>query len=409
MENELRAIALRRIAEISSDLLIVSDASGHIVHANEQFFTRLGYTPSDIAAKAVRAASLYAGGEKEARRVTLRLMKNTVLQNYRTRLHAADRARLIDVNLTLVGVPPCSRSPSWIVGINRDIMELERLFREVREIELDNYAAPFLQSAHSAAAFLTDRSGRIIYCTGAILETVGFHAEELLGRKVFGLFWGGRDAERHFLRSSLKHRDRNRRPADLYWQPCSLKHKKGHEVSARMTHRFYSSDPENEHRVTSVLLIVQELSRVKRTAFLSYAEEDSAQTRQIAKALKCLGIKTWMYEMDLRVSRPIPSEIEHAIDRCDFFIAFMSPHALKSDWCRDELDQALMVEKERDMSIVPVLLRACQIPSRIRTRRYADFTAGLAKGLVDLLGHVCPEHLASPVVLALQAVLPNDR
>jgi hypothetical protein len=82
--------------------------------------------------------------------------------------------------------------------------------------------------------------------------------------------------------------------------------------------------------------------------FLSYAEEDWEDARQVTAMLREHGIYTWNWH-DHRGGRFI-EEIENAIKQADGFIALMSPYFLASQWCRDEWEMAF--QREHDLRAV---------------------------------------------------------
>lgn len=107
--------------------------------------------------------------------------------------------------------------------------------------------------------------------------------------------------------------------------------------------------------------------------FLSYAEEDWEDARQVTAMLRERGIYTWNWQ-DHRGGRFI-EEIGNAIRQADGFIALMSPDFLRSQWCRDEWELAF--QREHDMRVInPGQVFVYVLEVADTPRHEADFLRG---------------------------------
>ena len=71
--------------------------------------------------------------------------------------------------------------------------------------------------------------------------------------------------------------------------------------------------------------------------------------------------------------------------------------SVNSRWVKEELNTAVMRRiSENDLRILPVLIRACEIPTPLRHIRYADFRDNHEEGLALLLESLVPEHQIWP-------------
>ena len=114
--------------------------------------------------------------------------------------------------------------------------------------------------------------------------------------------------------------------------------------------------------------------------FISYAREDSEFTFRLAKDLREAGARLWLDQMDIQPGEHWDRSVENALGNCRSLLVVLSPTAVGSTNVMDEISFALETNKQ----VIPVLLRSCEIPFRLRRVQYIDFTAEYQDG-VDLL------------------------
>src|SRR5262249_13947520 len=73
--------------------------------------------------------------------------------------------------------------------------------------------------------------------------------------------------------------------------------------------------------------------------------------------------------------------VEEALQTCQGMLAVLSPEALASHNVMDEVSYAL----EEGKIVIPIFLRPCTIPFRLRRLQYIDFTADYNTGFSQLL------------------------
>jgi formylglycine-generating enzyme required for sulfatase activity len=115
--------------------------------------------------------------------------------------------------------------------------------------------------------------------------------------------------------------------------------------------------------------------------FFSYARKDSAFVLRLAKELREVGVNLWLDQLDILGGQRWDRAVEDALQTCQGMIAVLSPEALASHNVMDEVSYAL---EERKI-IIPILLRSCTIPFRLRRVQYIDFTADYQTGFSQLL------------------------
>ena len=89
----------------------------------------------------------------------------------------------------------------------------------------------------------------------------------------------------------------------------------------------------------------------------------------------------WLDQLDILGGQRWDRAVEEALQTCQGMIAVLSPETLASHNVMDEVSYAL---EERKM-IIPIFLRSCTIPFRLRRVQYIDFTADYQTGFSQLL------------------------
>jgi restriction endonuclease Mrr len=78
------------------------------------------------------------------------------------------------------------------------------------------------------------------------------------------------------------------------------------------------------------------------------------------------GVPVWFSEWELKPSDSIADKIEHALAASDALVVLLSPAAVESSWVNRELDAFLSRQlRDRAVSVIPVVLKDCQIPASL--------------------------------------------
>lgn len=115
--------------------------------------------------------------------------------------------------------------------------------------------------------------------------------------------------------------------------------------------------------------------------FFSYVRSDTEFVLKLAQELRSAGVNLWLDQLDILGGQRWDRAVEEALETCQGMIVVLSPEALKSNNVMDEVSYALGENK----LVVPVLLRSCAIPFRLRRIQYVDYTAGNDVGFSQLL------------------------
>jgi hypothetical protein len=115
--------------------------------------------------------------------------------------------------------------------------------------------------------------------------------------------------------------------------------------------------------------------------FFSYVRKDSEFVLKLAKELRASGVNVWLDQLDISGGQRWDHAVEGALATCQGMIAVLTPESLVSNNVMDEVSYAL----EEGKLVVPILLRSCTIPFRLRRVQYIDFTADYDTGFAQLL------------------------
>ncbi|MHB1463286.1 MAG: toll/interleukin-1 receptor domain-containing protein [Armatimonadota bacterium] len=109
--------------------------------------------------------------------------------------------------------------------------------------------------------------------------------------------------------------------------------------------------------------------------FLSHSHVDEDYVTQLATKLEKDDIKVWFAKWDLNIGHELTIKISEGITSSDFLAVILSPDAVKSAWVQFELTPKLYDDiTKRDVSILPILYKDCEIPQILKGRKHADFS-----------------------------------
>ena len=113
------------------------------------------------------------------------------------------------------------------------------------------------------------------------------------------------------------------------------------------------------------------MPREETKFFVSYAREDAQFALRLVKELRAAGANLWVDQLDIRAGDHWDRAVEKALKACGGMLLILSPDAVASDNVMDEVAYAL----DNGKRVVPVVVRECQIPFRLRRVQYIDFGA----------------------------------
>ena len=122
--------------------------------------------------------------------------------------------------------------------------------------------------------------------------------------------------------------------------------------------------------------------------FISYSRRDSEFVRRLQGELESRGRDVWVDVEGIRDAEVFPEALRRAIESSDAFVFVISPDAVRSPFCTQEVEHALELNKR----VVPLLLRPvpdAELPEGIRVRNWipvaqGEFDPGLKRLLAAL-------------------------
>ena len=115
--------------------------------------------------------------------------------------------------------------------------------------------------------------------------------------------------------------------------------------------------------------------------FFCYSRTDSDFALRLAKDLRKAGVKLWMDQLDIKPGSHWDASIEKGLNTANCLIIILSPDSISSNNVMDEVSYAL----EGGKRVIPVLLKECNTPFRLRRLQRIDFTKDYNHGFGQLL------------------------
>src|SRR5437588_2607027 len=107
--------------------------------------------------------------------------------------------------------------------------------------------------------------------------------------------------------------------------------------------------------------------------FVSYSRRDSEFVRRLADSIGDRGKEVWLDTAGIADGEVFPEAIKRAIEGSDAFVFVITPSAVESTYCENEVEYARDLQKR----IVPVLRDPVpdpKLPAEIRDRNWIPFT-----------------------------------
>lgn len=105
--------------------------------------------------------------------------------------------------------------------------------------------------------------------------------------------------------------------------------------------------------------------------FICYSRKDEGFVLKLATNLKNQGVPIWLDQWDIPTGANWDRTIEKALDETNRLLLILSPSSANSDEVQCEWRVALDFKKV----VVPILYQPCEIPYRLKTIQYIDFTS----------------------------------
>jgi cellulose biosynthesis protein BcsQ len=104
--------------------------------------------------------------------------------------------------------------------------------------------------------------------------------------------------------------------------------------------------------------------------FISYSHEDVQFVRNLANELKNADVDVWWDINELKGGADWSRTIQDALNESQYCIVVLTPDSVASSWVAQEYSYALA----NNIKVVPIYLRACNVPIALVSRQYVDFS-----------------------------------
>ncbi len=115
---------------------------------------------------------------------------------------------------------------------------------------------------------------------------------------------------------------------------------------------------------------------MKPRIFLSYGRPDNSQVEELYELLVEKGFSPWMDSKNLLPGERWKLAITDQIEKCDFFLACISPRSVdRRGILQEELRTALELSRQKlntDIFLIPIRLENCDIPKELAQFQYVD-------------------------------------
>lgn len=123
-----------------------------------------------------------------------------------------------------------------------------------------------------------------------------------------------------------------------------------------------------------------------KRVFISYNHNDRDFVEKLARDLRAECVGVWWDDWEIKVGHSIIDRINEGIDQSAYLAVVLSPDSVQSPFVRLELNSVLMRQlSARDIAILPLLIRDCQVPRMLLEIRRADFRQSYEVGFQQLL------------------------
>ena len=121
-------------------------------------------------------------------------------------------------------------------------------------------------------------------------------------------------------------------------------------------------------------------------AFISYSHHDAAIADRIARQLTEANIRIFQDKISLEQGASISKAIRSELAASDYLILLLSPDAIQSHWLMHELEYAIEKDwRERAITVIPVKIRPCKVPTYIASWSLIDATRNLDSAINMLI------------------------
>jgi hypothetical protein len=118
-----------------------------------------------------------------------------------------------------------------------------------------------------------------------------------------------------------------------------------------------------------------------KKVFISYSSKDQAAANQVRNALINMGLEVWLDTYALQPGDHVASQITKGLNQSSYFIILISENSNSSQWVKREIDLAFALARDKNLSVIPIVLGNAEVPLEFRGLLYIDASRSLPDGL----------------------------
>lgn len=139
--------------------------------------------------------------------------------------------------------------------------------------------------------------------------------------------------------------------------------------------------------------------------FISYASEDEAYTRDLAKYLQYFGLNTWFAPLSLKIGDKLLDSINAGLMASEYGVLVLSPKYIEKHWTNYELDVLLRQHIETDKKLFPLWHGMDKVQldkwnpglSGIIAMKSTEGLSAISSKIADVIYQGCPIHGVTPI------------
>lgn len=107
--------------------------------------------------------------------------------------------------------------------------------------------------------------------------------------------------------------------------------------------------------------------------FLSYKSQDHNWVESLKESLELRGVRVWLDRDQIRPGDQFVRALENGLETSRAVALVITPKSLSSGWVQDEYSRAVSLANQRQLQLIPVLLRNAELPGFLSNRQNVDF------------------------------------
>jgi hypothetical protein len=110
--------------------------------------------------------------------------------------------------------------------------------------------------------------------------------------------------------------------------------------------------------------------------FISHKSSDKDWCEKLATRMRESGIDAWLDKWEIRPGDSVPAKIREGLEQSGYLLLVLSPDSANpaAKWVANEWESYLSQQLSgKQVTLIPILLRDCEIPANIAHLKYLDF------------------------------------